>query len=305
MGCPDWPTCFGLVVPPSDVSEIPASFFASHPEYEAQEFNVYQTWTEYVNRLVGALIGLFMFATALLSLGFWRKDRRIFALSFGAFVLTGFEGWLGKLVVDQNLEGGMVTLHMLVAMVILAILITAVYLASGHDSRSKAHRPSGLPAHITWLGLAATLLTLGQILIGTQVREEIDLIAESMNFTARETWVGQLGGYYSLHKVIWVLVAGLIVVWAKNVLDRVKSKSLRLFAWVMMGSLFAEILLGLVLGNFDLPAALQPLHLLVATILFAAEFAILINVLGAERILSAWVKFDKSAVDKRSLANAE
>ena len=65
------------MVPPTDVSEIPQEFFAAHPEYQSQEFNVFQTWTEYVNRLIGALIGLFAFATAALSFVYWKKDKRV------------------------------------------------------------------------------------------------------------------------------------------------------------------------------------------------------------------------------------
>lgn len=305
MGCPDWPKCFGLIVPPSDVSEIPVEFFASHPGYSTQEFNAFQTWTEYINRLIGALIGLFMFATAVLSLGFWRRDKRIVILSVAAMLMTGFEAWLGKIVVDRHLEGGMVTIHMLVAMLILATLITAVYLAAGHKGSNQARKPSGLPRHFAWLGFALTTLTLVQILLGTQVREEIDVIAASMGYEGRENWVASLGGYYAFHKVIWILVAGLAVVWVRNILSQVKSSAVKTLAWIVLGSLFAEVLLGLVLGNFALPPYLQPLHLLVAAILFAAEFAILINVMGAERLLNGWFKIDYRSVDKRSLVNAK
>lgn len=290
MGCPDWPKCFGLMIPPSEVSEIPAQFFEKHPTYQAIEFNAFQTWVEYLNRLTGALIGLFALATAVLSLGFRRKDKRITALSISALLLTGFEGWLGKLVVDQNLAGGMVTIHMLVAMIILAVLITAVYLADAHR---KDHPPRVMKVSTGFavLSMAVLLLTLVQILIGTQVREEVDAVAIAMDNLNRDSWVDQLGTAYSVHKVLWILVSGLIVVWVRKLLQISKGESrIRMFAFVLLGGLAAEVLLGIILGNFALPAVAQPLHLLLATLIFAAEYALAVNVLGIERFLHKEMK---------------
>ncbi len=304
MGCPDWPKCFGLMVPPTDVSEIPAEFFATHPGYETQEFNVFQTWTEYVNRLVGALIGLFVFVTALLSLIYWRKDRRISYLSIIAMVLTGVEAWLGKVVVDKHLEGGMVTLHMFGAMLILATLIIAVYLAAGHSQPHRAYKPEGLSPTLTWLGLGVVLFSMAQILIGTQVRETVDIIAEQNNFENRSTWVDQLGSYYTIHKGIWMILAGMIVVWGRMLLQKVNHRAIRLFVAVMLGSMFLEVGFGISLSYFSLPPVLQPLHLLLANIMFAAEFAILINILGAERVLKGWVRLNRK-IEQQSLVNAK
>ncbi len=303
MGCPDWPKCFGLLVPPTEVSEIPADFFASHPGYQTQEFNAFQTWTEYVNRLIGALIGLFALATAALSFGFFKKDKRVVFLSVAALLMVGFEGWLGKLVVDKNLAGGMVTLHMLVAMVIVATLITAVYFAASHNQDEGATRPKGLPGHLTWLGIGVVLVTLAQILVGTQVREEVDVIAAGMNMEGRETWIDSLGAYYSIHKVIWMVLAVGMVIWAKNLLQAKVTRQFRFFVFVILGSLFAEILFGMLLSYLSLPPVLQPLHLLLATVMFAAQFAVLINLLGVERVFNK--RASQKEIENRPLANAK
>ncbi len=53
MGCPDWPKCFGLWIPPTSISEIPVKFW-DHPLSSANGkiiFNPVKTWTEYLNRL--------------------------------------------------------------------------------------------------------------------------------------------------------------------------------------------------------------------------------------------------------------
>lgn len=285
MGCPDWPKCFGLLVPPTSVSEIPQTFFETHPGFETKTFNVYQTWTEYLNRLVGAMIGLLMLATFVLSLVFWSRDKRIVVLSFLAMVLTGVEAWLGKVVVDKNLEGGTVTLHMLLAILIMGILITAVYL--GLNKRSLGNSLATLPSYLRWLGLGLIVMTVVQILFGTQIREQVDAVASKMGGFNREMWLEALDWKYLLHRVLWIVVTGMAVVWAKGILAHAgKNVVVRRLTLLMVTGFASEVLLGILLSGMDLPPVLQPLHLLFANIVFAVEFALLLQVFGVEKLFA-------------------
>ena len=81
MGCPDWPRCFGLWIPPVSISEIPAEFW-NHPlssENGKVIFNPVKTWTEYLNRLLGVLIGFSILVQAVASLFLRGKKERIVA----------------------------------------------------------------------------------------------------------------------------------------------------------------------------------------------------------------------------------
>ena len=60
------------------------------------------------------------------ALPYWRRDRTVFWLAFGSFILVGVQGWLGSLVVSTNLLPVMVTIHMGLALVIVAMLLYAV-----------------------------------------------------------------------------------------------------------------------------------------------------------------------------------
>ena len=132
MGCPDWPTCFGQWVPPTEESQLPANYHEIYAErgYENTQFNRVKTWTEYTNRLVGVSIGFLIFLTAWTSRIFLKTDKPIFYLSLSSFFLVGFQGWLGSRVVASELKPFMITLHMLLATVIVALLIYIVILVN-------------------------------------------------------------------------------------------------------------------------------------------------------------------------------
>jgi len=128
MGCPDWPTCFGQWIPPTQESQLPDNYQQIYAErgYANTTFNAKKTWIEYSNRLVGVLIGILIFLTMLASRHFRTTDNLVTKLSVAAFLAVVFQGWLGSRVVASNLHPGMVTVHMLLAQVIVATLIWAV-----------------------------------------------------------------------------------------------------------------------------------------------------------------------------------
>ena len=103
MGCPDWPKCFGMWIPPTEVSQLPDNYqeiYAAKLHGEV-EFNAVKTWIEYVNRLVGALTGIVVLGVFLASFTFRKKDKWLIYLSFLAVVLIGANAALGKFVVDS------------------------------------------------------------------------------------------------------------------------------------------------------------------------------------------------------------
>jgi cytochrome c oxidase assembly protein subunit 15 len=284
MGCPDWPKCFGRWVPPTDESQLPAAYQETyaHRGYGEVRFNAAKTWTEYVNRLIGVVIGLLIFATLLASLRFWRRDRAVTWLSLAAFLLVGFQGWLGSVVVSTNLLPWMVTVHMVVALVIVALLLyTLVRSQRGGVPAGTLERRAGL----SW-GFAVVLgLSLVQIALGAQVREQVDVVAAAG--APRASWVAELGRVFLAHRTLALVVLGANA-WLLWQLRRagalgVELGAMRRLAGAVAAVLLCEAAAGALLSWLGMPAVLQPVHLLLASILVGLQFALAVIYLYATR----------------------
>ena len=317
MGCPDWPKCFGQWVPPTKASQLPANYkevytaqrvaknqklartlqkmgfsqvagsiFAHPTQYIETDFNAVKTWIEYVNRLLGALIGIFVFLAVLFALPYWRHDRAVFWLALASFLLTGVQGYLGSLVVSTNLLPVMVTVHMALALVIVALLLYAVDRAQWGRGASVGATTQAATAALATLRLArslkvwlwvALLLTFWQIVLGTQVREQVDIVSAAANYLGREIWISRLGSVFSLHRTISAAVL-LLNVYVGYELWQLGGAHLRRLVAATLALIGLEIVAGIVLASFALPPAVQPVHLTLATVLFGVQFLTLLAV---------------------------
>lgn len=275
MGCPDWPTCFGQWIPPLSESDLPANYqeIYRHKGYAETKFNAIKTWTEYINRLIGVLIGFFVFATFIASFVYRPRNIRLIIMSGAIFLLTGFQGWLGAVVVSSLLAPWMVTIHMLVALVIIVLLIYLYFLS---DDRPGA--PLLPPPFRLWIGVAL-LLTLMQIILGTQVREAVDIIIDTLGYEQRAQWAIHLNGIFLVHRSFsWLLLALAILIpvllWKKY--GTFKAPAVR-WTGLIAGLIIIEALTGIILAYAGFPATAQPVHLLLATLIFGLQFAALLK----------------------------
>ncbi|MEY3288871.1 MAG: hypothetical protein RLZZ419_1113 [Pseudomonadota bacterium] len=271
MGCPDWPTCFGKWVPPTEESQLPANYHEMYAErgYQNTQFNPVKTWTEYVNRLVGVTIGLLILLTAWSSRVYLKTDKTVFYLSLGSFFLVGFQGWLGSSVVASNLKPLIITLHMLLALVLVALLIYTIA-RSQRDFLGQIDTQA-LPARFKSILIAAMIMTLLQVAMGTQVREAVDFIARE--HIERQYWRDDFPIIFYIHRSFSsiILFTNLWLMWK---IHHAFNKHQLLFrTGVALTSLvITAILAGVSLDRLGVPAIVQPIHLLVASLIFGVQF---------------------------------
>lgn len=302
MGCPDWPKCFGRYIPPTSVSELPAAYekvllakrieknerFARTLEkmgktelakkiredksiLEEGEFNAAQTWTEYVNRLMGALTGFFLLALTFASFTYRGVANRIIVLSFLNLIVVVFQAWLGSIVVSTNLLAWVVTVHMLLALVLLAILVYTY-----NYTNMLRREPVTIMSKVIWLRVllcVSVAVSVIQIVYGTEVREQIDFISRGLTAGMRSTWVSKVGDVFNYHRDLAVVVAVLNVFVYKMIMDKFggKDTEIRVGGAVII-VLIVQIVTGILLSNFALPPYAQALHILFSTTLFTLQF---------------------------------
>lgn len=280
MGCPDWPKCFGQYIPPTDISQLPPDYktrFAVKGK-EIADFNPVKTWIEYINRLIGALIGLFVLITAVLSFAYWNGGKRyITFLSILSVFLVGFQAWLGSIVVATDLHEGMITLHMVMALLIVGILIFTVAKARLEQNSAAWAVPSFYYKKLGVLLPVCLVLGLIQIVLGTQVRETIDVIAKNLGENLRAEWVDQLGVSFYIHRSFSLLILGLHIYLVKLLIQSRAIAAANAGKW-LLALIGIAIFSGVVLAYFAMPAFVQPLHLLLGTVMFGLQFWIFIKI---------------------------
>ena len=162
MGCPDWPKCFGYLIPPTEISEIEWSAnkkynkgiilryeerlivckkdFVSNNEinlsnwdnytkHDYSDFDATKTWIEFLNRLIGVIAGIATLVMLIFSFSYWNEKKILTLNSFLIIFGMGFQAWLGKLVVDSNLAPYKITVHRVMALVIVCLIIYSIFLA--------------------------------------------------------------------------------------------------------------------------------------------------------------------------------
>jgi cytochrome c oxidase assembly protein subunit 15 len=112
-----------------------------------------------------------------------------------------------------------------------------------------------------------------QVILGTQVREQIDTIAKSLEYRWRELWVEQVSSVFLVHRTAsWIVLAvNALLFWQIFKQKKLVSVNLRRSALLIVGLIVCEIGLGVTLAYYSMPKAAQPAHLLLASGLFATQ----------------------------------
>jgi cytochrome c oxidase assembly protein subunit 15 len=274
MGCPDWPTCFGLWIPPTDESQLPANYHEIYIGYQDTTFNVVKTWTEYVNRVVGVTIGFLIFFTAWSSRIYLKADKPVFYLALSAFFLVGFQGWLGSAVVASNLKPLIITLHMLLAMVIVMLLIYAI--ARSQQQALTQLDVSLLPQPVYTVIKVVMGMTLLQIAMGTQVREAVDFLSHSSSLE-RQYWRESFPIIFYIHRSFSSIILFTNIWMCWKIYQAVAKNSLLMkLAFSLMTLIVIAILAGVSLDRLDMPRVAQPIHLLMANLILGTQFFLFI-----------------------------
>ena len=296
MGCPDWPKCFGYLIPPSSgeqitwqpnknykegmiiikdealyvaekevktATEFNLKNWSIYTKHDYAKFNKFHTWTEYINRLTTVLSGfIFLFLIA----GAWKfrkENKTIPILAFTAFFFMLVESVLGKVVIDTNLKPTMITIHMVLGLVIVGLILKLLFIVTEKKITYQYH------SVFNKLLIISILFSLIQIALGTQVRQFIDEQVKLFGFENKEYSLmnPNFGFYFHRSFTIAIILVNLGMFY----LNQIKGLGYKLVNWILI-LLLLETVSGILMFYADFPIGTQAVHLLSGALLFGVQF---------------------------------
>ncbi|MBE18723.1 MAG: hypothetical protein CMO11_01970 [Thaumarchaeota archaeon] len=105
MACPDWPLCFGELLPNLTTTVL----------------------IEMSHRYMAMIVGLLITSTFILAVRNYRNSKILLFSSAMSFLLVGIQGYIGMLTVTSILDPAIVTLHLALSTALFGFsLITAI-----------------------------------------------------------------------------------------------------------------------------------------------------------------------------------
>jgi protoheme IX farnesyltransferase len=248
LGCPDWPTCHGQLIPPLDDPKA---------------------WIESIHRWIAVIIGFEILGLAALALMDHRDRRSLVVGSLAAVALVGFQAWLGRETVRLGNSGESVTAHLAAAMLLVGLLVFLTVRA-GFPARMPGR---GASQRFTLLATFAAASTFALLLFGSQVTAtDTALVFPDWPLMGGSLVppLSEVASAHILHRWVAALVAVIVVAVAVVAwrTQRDHPAIVRLAVWsaVLFG---VQVIVGGLQVLTQLSAWTQTLHLALGAVIWA------------------------------------
>ncbi|MHB8287774.1 MAG: COX15/CtaA family protein [Acidimicrobiales bacterium] len=241
MGCRGWPLCDGALGPRVD-----------H----------FHSLMEQSHRYLVVLVTIGVIVTAVIA---WRMRKRVPAVVVPAFVGAGVivvQIVLGAITVWTKNAPVTVALHLLVAMIFLAVAVVAA-VASVVGSRSEAIAGNGRLGRLGWITLAGTfvLMISGSMVVDGGAAKA----CPSWPLCTSSHAAFPLVVIQMTHRLVVGCVSVAIIVFSVHVMRRWRGiRAARAVAHSILGTLLIQVGVGGVDAVLKAPAAIQDVHLALA-----------------------------------------
>lgn len=303
MGCPDWPKCYGAILPPTCPCELPANYQEIYVEKrvkkaerfanllnklglnsqankllndpglkEPEVFNVVKAWTEYINRIIGVLSGLFslVFFLTLIKVRKYMTNFRFWSGVLG-FIMMVFNAWLGSIVVATNLFPLMISIHYLASYAVLALFMFSII-------QTRVMEDSLYLLKFKWYFVFFSLISLIQVVYGTQLRAVSDkgvksgvlYVEDGVNFDF-------LGSTFKVHWFLAIALIALSLIPLVKIWKKTPKKWMYLTASVPL-ILIIQYISGVLNLRYSFPLVAQVSHIFFAGVIFGITLYICIAI---------------------------
>jgi len=271
LGCPDWPGCYGEASPFGARDDIHAAQSAM-PDGPV---TWHKAWIEMIHRYLAMTVGALILVTTVASMAARKRLPHSLLWPLLTLVWVVVQGLFGRYTVTWKLYPAIVTLHLLGALLLLALL------AIQHEAYRA--RPLAVAAGLRRFAAAALALLMLQIALGGWVSTNYAVLAcngfpdcngrwwPAMNFEEGFTLLRELGraghgGYLSFEALVAIQVAhrigAVVATLALGVLAwRLwQHEALRRFGVALAALLVAQVASGLTNVVLDWPIVAALAH---------------------------------------------
>jgi heme A synthase len=259
LGCPDWPTCHGKLIPKAEK----------------------HTLIEFSHRTIAAVVGVLFLGVTFFAFKTERRNTLVFWLAFGAGVLLLWQIILGGITVKRELPAEIVAAHLATAMAFLGVMLTAV-IVSTMRARGTHSAPANSQTTFGRLAIATAAATFATLVLGSYISGTDASLACSgwplCNGSLVPGGDSDVGLHY-LHRVLAgmlgvLLLALTYIAWE----DRRRQPLLLELAAVACAVFVAQALIGAANIWTELAAGVVVAHLTLAALLWC--IAIVVAVLS-------------------------
>ena len=269
LACPDWPGCYGGVVPSGDFGNYAA----------------YQVWLEWTHRLAAALMGFVIIGYAFYTLRRWRHRPGVWVPAAAAIGMLALQVVLGGLTVTERLEAAIVTAHLAVAMLIV-LLMTSSWLGTFGWQRADGEAEalgddvSERARSFAWLALGTAVLVYALVVVGSYVThtEASYYCGNQWPFCSGDLWPsGWRAQLHMSHRFLALIAGGALVAVAIGVVgQRPRVRGMTLFAHAAATLFAMQVIFGALTMWTDLAAWTRALHLTAGALTWALTAAVAI-----------------------------
>ena len=251
MGCPDWPRCFGRWIPPTNVDQIPSHI-------DPTSFNIVLAWIEYGNRSLGVIVGFSIIILNVIAIYYFRKELKLLVSAILSLILVGANGGLGALVVSSVLDPFLVSLHMILALILVSVLSYAC-IESYKGMHLEKFKDMEINRTLSNSLIVFWILIVIEILLGTGIRTNLELVSIENPLLSKGELLNTLDSYKYLHSVLGFSLLFLsIYIYLK--LRYNKLYIAQFLGAFTLGMIIVQIFLGEMMIFFELPQLTRLFH---------------------------------------------
>lgn len=251
MGCPDWPKCFGRWIPPTNIDQIPSYI-------DATSFNIVLAWIEYGNRSLGVLVGFSIIILNIIAIYYFRKETKLLVSAILSLILVAANGGLGAIVVSSILNPFLVSLHMILALMLVSVLSYAC-IESYKLINIKKFKDLEINKSLSNSLIIFWILIVVEILLGTGIRTNLELVSIENPLLSKGELLNALDSYKYLHSFLGFTLLFLSI-YIYSQLRENKLYIARFLGIFILGMIIVQIFLGEMMVFFELPQLTRLFH---------------------------------------------